>query len=250
MNILPNERDKSRKKSIETILADGLTRPVSTWVYLRDMYRNLGLRVIFWEAAPAMLISVAVALAYMLLLAAQFTFLDAAENLSAMLFLFSPALFMSMTVCTEAIERMSGLYEIKMTGKYTLRQITAFRLLCFSLIGTVFAVIANTVICHLATEEVQAGFSFQMIAIALCSLFLCSLLIISILRRFRAGWYLGAIIWAVVGMLPVLIFREAWSAFLLNIPPAVVMVVAVAAYVLFLREIKLTTGEVYGYAHS
>ena len=246
MNISPNERDKA----IASILDVGLTRPVTTWGYLRDMYHNLGLRVIFWESAPAMLLSVAVALVYILVIASQFTFFNADEHLSAMLFLFSPALFISMTVCTEAIERMSGLYEIKMTSKYTIRQITAFRLLCFSLIGTIFAVIANVVIYPIMATELRSGFLFQMISVALCSLFLCSLLITTILRRFRSGWYLGAIIWAVLGMLPVLIFREAWNAFLLDIPPAVALSFAVVAYILFIREIKITTREVYGYAYS
>ncbi|MCL2189578.1 MAG: hypothetical protein FWC16_11605 [Defluviitaleaceae bacterium] len=236
MNISPNERDKA----IASILNVGLTRSVSTWGYLRDMYRHLGLRVIFWDAAPAMLLSVVVALAYILVIATQFSFFHLDEHLSAMLFLFSPALFISMTICTEAIERMNGLYEIKMASKYTIRQITAFRLLCFSLIGTVFAVFANALIYYVMATDVPAGFSFQMISVALCSLFLCSLLLTGILRRYPSGWYLGALIWAVLGTLPVFIFREAWSAFLLNIPPAVALGVAAVAYVLFLREIKIT----------
>jgi hypothetical protein len=243
MNI--NERDKA----IAAILDAGLTRPVSTWGYLRGMYRNLGLRVIFWEAAPAMLLSVAVALVYILIIASQFAFFNVDAHLSATLFLFSPALFISMTVCTEAIERLSGLYEIKMTAKYTLRQITAFRLLCFSLIGTVFAVAANAVIYPIMATDLQAGFLFQMIAVALCSLFLCSLLIPIILRKFRSGWYLGAITWVLLGMLPLLFFPQAWNAFLLNIPPAVALCVAALAFALFLREIKIS-GKVHIYAHS
>jgi len=246
MNISPDERDKS----IEAILAGGLTRPVSTWRYLRGMYSSLGIRVIFWESAPAMLLSAVVALGYILLTAMQSAFLNAEENLSAMLFLLSPVLFISMTVSTEAIERMNGLYEIKMTGKYTIRQITAFRLLCFSLVGTVFAVTANTAVYHIMTVEMQTGYFFQMLSIALCSLFLCSLLIITVMRKFRSGWYLGAIIWAVAAMLPGLIFREAWNTFLLNIPTAVALGIAAVAYILFLREIKITTKEVYSYAHS
>jgi hypothetical protein len=94
MNISPNERDRA----IASILDVGLTRPVTTWGYLRDMYKNLGLRVIFWESAPAMLFSAVAALAYILVIATQFTFFSADEHLSAMLFLFSPVLFISMTV--------------------------------------------------------------------------------------------------------------------------------------------------------
>ena len=239
MNISPNERDKS----IKLILEKGLTRPVSTWAYLRDMYRNLGLCVIFRESAPAMLVSFAVALAYILIVSTQFIFLEAMENQGALLFLFSPALFISMTVCTEAIERMNGLYEIKQTVKYTIRQITAFRLLCFSLVGTVFAVLVNIGVFYIMTAnivalEAQMGIFFQKLSIALCSLFLCSLLIITILRKVQSGWYLGSIIWAVTGMLLTMIFGNAWNEFLLNIPPAVTLITATISFILFLREIK------------
>jgi hypothetical protein len=241
MNITPDERDRA----IEAILTKGLTRPVPIWAFLRDMWRNLGPKLIFWDLAPAVLVSCVVLLGYITLILLQLSRLETAWNVYAMLFLFSPILFISLTVCTEAIERLGGIYEIKMTSKYTIRQITTFRLLSFALAGTVFTVLGSIFLSS-AWEALQF---VQLFSLALSSLFLCSLLTIYTMRRLRGGWYIGAIIWTAIGVLPVLLFRENWDSFLSSLPPAVTLGVAVIACVFFLREIRINTKGVLIYAY-
>jgi len=248
MNITPDEKDRA----IESILAQGLTRPVSTWVFLLNMYHSLGLRVIFWESGPAVLASVVIAAAYIMLGLMPLALIEdriaITLNIYSSLFLFAPALFIGLTLSTEAMERFGGIYELRMTCKYTIRQIMAFRLLCFSLIGTVFTVVGSALICRIT----ETGYFLQLLSLALCSLFLCSLLIICAMRRWRGGWYIGAAVWTVGGMLPIMIFGRAWDSLLADMPVAVTLGVAAAACVLFLREIKIITrnSEVYKYADS
>jgi hypothetical protein len=241
MNITPDERNKA----INTILSEGLTRPASTWSFLWNMYRNLGLRVIFWEAAPALAASVAVACAYVVLGILPIALADNLINVPwssySALFLFSPALFIGLTISTEAGERISGIYDLKMTCKYTIRQITAFRLLCFSLCGTVFTVIGSAFLSSMP----ETGYFLQLFSLALCSLFLCSLLLMFTMRRWRGGWYWGAAIWTGIGVLPIAVLGRAWETFLMQMPPALTLCVAAVAFILFLTQIKK---EVYRYA--
>jgi hypothetical protein len=240
MIIKPEEKDIL----VEEILSKGLVKPMSTPAFLWDMWRNLGFRVIFWETGAAFLISCAIVAMYIALVSLTIIPQEPVRNMYAMLFLFSPAVFISLTLCTEAIERSNGLYEIKMTSKYTIRQVTAFRLLCFSLIGMVSTIIASVVI----VTAWEALHFLRIFSLGLCSLFLCSLLIIFTMRRLRGGWYLGAIIWIAFGMLPMLLFRTGWESFLANIPITVVLGIATVACVLFMREIKITTKGVLNYA--
>jgi hypothetical protein len=240
MNIKPEEKDNA----IESILSNGLVKPMSTPAFLWDMWRNLGFRVIFWETGAAFLISCAIAVTYVAVISFAITPLEATQNLYAMLFLFSPAIFVSLTLCTEAIERSNGLLEIKMTSKYTIRQVTAFRLLCFSSIGIVSTIIGSAII----TNRWEALNFLRIFSLGLCSLFICSLLIIYTMRRLRGGWYIGAIIWTALGMLPMLLFSEVWEGILSNLPIAVVLGIAVAACLLFIHEIKITTKGVLCYA--
>ena len=237
MNIIPDKKD--RDLAIEAILSEGLTQPVSTWKFLLNMRRHLGFRVLFWDTGVAVLAACAVTLCYVLFITQQLSLLRTVIdgwNVYALIFLFSPALFIGLTLCTEALERISGLYDIKMTCKYSIRQITAFRLLCFSLLGTVFTVAVSTVI----STVWEFGDLVRMISISLGSLFLCSLLVIHLMRRLRGGWFIGAFAWMVLGLLPLLFFGQAWERLLANFPPAFTTAVAIISFVLFLREIKIT----------
>lgn len=236
MNITPNERDKA----VEAILREGLTRPVSTPTFLLNIYRNLGFRVIFRGALPGIMLSCLIAVAYIVLVGMQSELMNMSRNYYTLLFLFSPALFMGLTLSTEAIERVDGLYELKMTCRYTIRQITAFRLLCFSLVGTIFAVVGS-LIFYSVTE---AGYLLQLLSLALSSVFLCTLLIIYTMRRLRMGWYIGAGIWLALGTLPIALFGQQWNTLLSHLPPAITLSVAVISFGLFLREIKIITREV------
>ena len=60
-----------------------------------------------------------------------------------MLFATAPVFFVFAVLLTEIAERINLLYELKMTCKYTILQITAFRVVCFSLIGTVLCTLIS-----------------------------------------------------------------------------------------------------------
>jgi hypothetical protein len=241
MNINPNDRNRE----IETILDKGLISPVSTWRFIRNMCRQLGFRMLFWDTVPAILVSGALALGYVGLGLMQVERLGMIWNVHALLFLFSPALFISLTVLTEIIERFSGLYEIKNTCKYTIRQITSARLLGFSLVGLVFTVLSNAWLSS-AIEVLQF---MQLFSLALCAIFLCSLLMIYSMRRFGNGWYIGALIWIGIGVMPMILLGRDWERVLTNLPPALTFGIAVIALVFFLREIKINTKGVLNYAY-
>ena len=230
-----------REAAIAGILARGLVRPVSTVVFLRDMLGRLGLRVIFRGSLPGVVLSLMVAVLYVVAVVFYERQWNGDANYYAWVFLFSPLLFVGLTLSSEITERLAGeLYALKMTCRYTVRQISAFRLLCFSLAGTVFAVIGGYVF-HTATE---AGQLMQLLSLSLGSVFLCTLLIIFTIRRLRVGWWFGALSWMVLGFVPILLLGQQWGEILSHVPPVLALGVGFAAFVLFLREIKLITREV------
>lgn len=238
MNITTNERDKA----INEILDKGLVAPVSTPIFLRNMFQNLGVVVIFRGALPGVLLSLFVAAAYVLVIVLYIDGISTELHYNSLLFLLSPMLFIVLTLSTEATELLEGkgLYELKMTCRYTVRQITAFRLLCFSLVGAIFAVIGG----YSYHAVIETGYLLQLVSLSLSSVFLCTLLIIFTMRHFRVGWWVGACTWTAVGLLPMAINRQGWEELLSHLPPALTLGVAVAAFTLFLREIKIIAREV------
>jgi len=238
MNIKSEERDRA----IDAILDKGLVTPVSTPIFLRNMLKDLGVKVIFRGALPGVLLSVFVAVAYVLMVVLYADGFSADRDYFALIFLFSPMLFVGLTLTTEATERMegNGLVDLKMTCRYTALQITAFRLLSFSLAGAVFAAVGGYSY-HAVTAT---GHLLQLLALSLSSVFLCTLLIIYTMRRFRVGWWAGATAWTALGLLPIIINRQAWEELLAHLPPALTLGVAIIAFTLFLRELKIITREV------
>ncbi len=244
MNWIEEPSREEKEQAIARILALGLTKPKSIWRHLRDMYRALGFRHLFLHTAYPVLISAALMIGFILMIPLPF---DQYRN--AILFAAAPVFFIFAVLLTETAERMSGLFDLKMTCKYTVQQIAAFRVLCFSLIGTV--------LCTLAIPF--SGFpdtrgSLRALASSLCALYLFSFISISFMRHFHRKWLrpVPVLLWLAAGPCPIRIFGREWELFLARMPAAVTVTIAAAALVLFLREIqKLANAqrrEVHGYA--
>jgi len=242
MNITPEERDRA----IGNILSEGLTQPVTTPRFFLNMWRSLGFHVIFHGALPAILLSIIFAFGYIGLISLQSARLNLAWINHSLLFLFAPALFIWLTLSTEAIERFDGIYDLKMTCRYTIRQITALRLVCFSIIGMLFALVGSLVLF----DTIGSGYFLQMLSLALASLFFCTFMIVHIMRRFNKGWYIGTLLWLFFATLPIMLFGAEWNNLLTHLPPALALGITVVTSLLFLREIKIISKEVSVYAYS
>lgn len=230
MNIIePSQNEKDL--AIEKILSNGLSKPKKLWRYLWDIYRALGFRYIFLDTVNAMIMTTTVTIGFALLYPFSFE-----KHLNATLFAMAPVFFISIVLFTETIERSRGLYEIKMTCKYTIQQVTAFRVLCFSLMSAAFSILIN-----LYFSRLQDTYDFfRAFSLSLCDLFLCSFLTIFIMRRFKWKWMHFSVIllWISIGFVPTWIFGEQWELFLSQIPVSIATFFAIIACVLFLMEIK------------
>ncbi|KYH28498.1 hypothetical protein [Clostridium colicanis] len=229
MNIdMPSLEEKER--AIEYILSEGLTKPKSLWQHLYEMYRALGFQYLFLNTAQPVIISVALMFGFIALFP-----LSPEKYINTVLFASAPLFFISVVLLTETAERMSGIYELKMTFKYTIRQITAFRMVSFSLAWTVLCTVA-VLYCRFP----DAYHFLRAYSISLCALFLCSFLSIFIMRSFQWKWIhtIPVLLWIGLDLLPIAIFKERWEVFLASIPVVVTAFIAVTAFTLFLMEIK------------
>lgn len=230
MNIkMPDEHEKGR--SIETILSKGISRPKSFVERISEIYRSLGYRCIFWDTADSILLSSAISIGIAVLWA-----FSSSKSTYGMLFAISPVLYLLLALFTDVKERIGGLYELKMTCKFTIRQITAFRMICFSGIGIAFSVLMSTLSCLLG------GFQNydRMLITSLCALFLCSFLTLFTMMHIRGKWsyYTPPVIWSAICILPVLLFGEQWELLISRIPMAANLCVIAIVGWLYLREIK------------
>lgn len=224
IELLQNEKDSS----IDEILSKGLVKPKSLWEHLCEIRRALGFRYIFMNTAHSIMMTLAISFGFALLYPLFPAY--------ATLFTVSPLSFIFIVLITETLEKCNGLYEIKMVCKYTLQQISAFRVLCFSLMGVAVCIFFSVYFSRL---PVAYDF-FRAFSLSLCALFLCSFLTIGMMRLLRWKWIRFFImpLWILFCMLPAWIFRSQWEAFLSQIPVALTLFSALVACALFLMEIK------------
>jgi hypothetical protein len=224
------ESTQSEKNgAIENILAKGLRKPQSLWSALSGIRQLLGFRFIFWDTAQALVLSAIILAATVLCI----LFSPEAFRVSV-LFGCSPLLFIIIIFSTEAIERADSLYELKLTCKYTIRQITAFRIMCFSLLGVVFCVGVTEVQAENADEVLR------LFPLSLCALFICAFISLFFIRRFagKLTFVSAVVLWMVIASAPALIFGDKWERFLSGLPAAVTLGGAALFAALFLFEIR------------
>lgn len=229
MNMIELSREE-KERSIELILSHGLTKPKSLWRHFTDMYRALGFRHLFLNTAQPIIISVALMIGFIALFPLPYD-----QYKYTVLFASAPVFFIFVVLLSETVERMSKLYELKMTCKYTVRHVAAFRVLCFSLMGTVLCTLANLFI-----RFSDMNSFFRALSLSLCALFLFSFLGISVMRYFHSRWMHWAPVWLwmAVGPLPIWLFKKQWESFLAQVPVAITALIAAVALALFLRELQ------------
>ncbi len=222
-------KPSEKEREIERILDVGLVKRSSVKSCLSGLYHALGLRYLLWDASDALLLS-AVTAAILLLIQP----LASEDYKHAALFCGSPLLFVIALFFTETLERVDGLYELKMSCRYTIRQVVAFRMLLFCAIGMVFSV--------LITVRRSSSMSefWKLLPLAFTAFFLCAFLCLFVVCRIRKKWAHGAagLLWIAASALPAAFFPKEWELFLKGLPAAVTAAVMLVAGALCFMEGK------------
>jgi hypothetical protein len=228
--------DKEKNASIEYILSQGLVKPQAACVYIVEMVRRVGLRYIFWDTGYSVFFA-AVTLAVVLVL---FAFSPYEYRYSASVAV-APLLFLLTMMFVEITERSCGLYEIKQTCRYTIRQITVLRVVCYSIAGAVFTAI-------IAVLGAKGAYEFlSLFPLCLSALFMCAAILLSLMRFFRGKWVSAvySAVWVFMSILFPFTFNEKWETALSGKP--IVLSVAVVGAALLVYQISRILSEVEKY---
>lgn len=230
MNIpMPDQREK--EVAIQRIITEGLVPPQSLRQHVGELYCSLGFRYIFRDTVDGLIMAVAAVIGFMLVWT-----LSSGQHLYGMVIIVSPLLFLLQAVVIEAKERLSGMYELKMVCKFTLRQITAFRMIGFSGLGIVCC-IGISVFASFYWRIPDFG---RILVLSLCSLFLYSLFTLWGIQRMRgrAAYCTPAVMWIIACLLPVVLQDGQWDRLLADVPVAAALCLLLVSGWLYLREIK------------
>lgn len=228
--------EKEKNASIEYILSQGLIKPETTRERIAKMMRIFGLRYIFWDTGYN-LFFVALTLVGVLVL---FNLAPDSFRCSSAVAV-APLFFLIAVLFAETAERISGLYELKQTCHYTIRQVTAMRVIGYSILGSVF----TAIIVSISADNV---FEFLVLfPLCLCALFACAVMALHVMRVLHGKWVPAAYsaIWIFVNITLPFTFGETWEALLRDIPFAFSTMLAIIGATLFTYQVSKMLQEVH-----
>lgn len=231
--------EKTKNASIEYILSQGLVKPQTARERIAEMLRAIGFRFIFWDTGYSLFFT-AVTLIVVLVL---FSFAPDDYRYSASITV-APLFFLLITMFAETSERACGLYELKQTCRYTIQQVTALRVICYSVVGFVFTVV-------IAIISTDSGYEFfSLFPLCLSALFLCAILSISFMRFLHGKWVnaVFSAVWVFVNTVIPFLLGEKWEMILREMPIAFSVVLAILGGAVLAYQVSKMLSEVKKYA--
>ena len=221
---LPTPAEKER--SINAILAAALPAPRRLRSDLPALLRSLGLRGLFFGVEDCAFLALLLSAALWGLLRALTLDIapDALMELAPLFFFASPFLYGALHLLTVWKELLAGMYEQKSVCRYSLRQLTALRMLVFGA-GNVLLLVPLSV-----AVSVLSGAAFsplRLLGIAFAALFLYAALSLAADNALRPplAMALPPVLWCVAGV-ALLLFGPAAIAALNALPTALFWLLA------------------------
>lgn len=235
---IPMPTPDEKNRSISYILQNVPERPATFSQSLMELFRTFGWRGLFFGVGDAAFVAVmGIAILFGVCIASAHSYV-LTERLYGSLFFVSPFTYLLLYSLTMWKEKLSGVWDLKMTCRVTLRHLTAARMLCFGGAGTLTSVMLSGAVCYVSRDALSF---FRLLGVSLCSLFLFAAMLLFLLLRLR-GRYAQIICTTIWVMLGGAVHAHAGSGISLalgELPVAVLLTAAAAFFALFLLETRI-----------
>lgn len=220
-------------ESIDYICEKGKIRKHGFFVFLHDMTKGLGFVNVFYGIRDAMLLT---GFVFALLCVLSSVILEPNKQNSAVIaaFALAPGVFITMFLLSFIKEKASMTYPIKMTCKYTVNHLLAYRMFVFSLLGAVADAVYVLLIC------IKTDLSYiTLLCVSLSSLFLFSSALIFAVIRFNSVFASAGLlaVWIILNGTLWFFFRNYYGWFLQQIPIWIYIISAIMAAAVYINRL-------------
>lgn len=230
--VLPTEEEKNT--SIRIILANGMPEPQRLSYGFSQIWHSIGFRGLFFGVEDSAFLGILLSVLVWACILTSFKYDQ--SILCVLLFMVSPFVYALLHLLTVWKEIMVATYELKMVCRYSLRQMTALRMLVFGGISVVLSVLASMGIWLFISEEIPV---LRMMSISFSALFTFAVLQLFIEWKWKTpfAYFLSPAVWCALTAVFLAIGKPV-EQLLLQIPTAVFWGVATGAAVLYFRALK------------
>ncbi|MBE1554988.1 hypothetical protein [Sporosarcina limicola] len=231
---IPMPNEQMIHAQIEQIVASGMKQKQSFPSYLKSMVQQVGMRHLFSDRMELsfILITAIALLSGLLLMPEQIQ----TDKVYAFVFLVSPLLFLVFSIYSFANKTRNDTFEVEMACKYNVYQITAFRMLVFSVVSVVVNTLAIALIV-MVSEDILFIRAFM---ISNTALFIFSILFLYALMKRRSTVIVAATIvgWTFGNLLLRFADNRLYSDILVDMPLVVYAVVLIGSLYLYMNYVK------------
>lgn len=214
--------------AISEIIKKGVISPRDKLGKMLEMKHACTFRTLFFGVGDCLFIGLIAAVCLWL-----FVIQSGSQVMVCMIFAASPFAYIAAYLLTAWKERLLQLYDIKMTCRYTLRQIFAFRMIYFSGIN----ILLNVLILSLFMRFWFSAVVFwKVMGLSFTAVFLYGA--ITLCFQIKGRPYLSTIfppaLWGTISVLVTAFYGEELEKILLNLAGSLVLIIIAAAFVIYL----------------
>lgn len=224
------------QSEVNQIVSKAMRHRQSFPLALLHLYQQIGLRNLLLHQCHTMgiIASALLTLIALLLLAGRSIHLT--EQLYPYIFLISPILYIALSIHDYWYKRSDGTFELEMSAKYNLYQLTALRMLLFS----VFSILGNTFVLTLMSFRFEELHILRAICISTTALFIFAIAFLAVLikKQTMFSFILVLIIWTGMNITFMLLPNYQYAAFLTKLPTFIYGVVLSISLFVYLQYLK------------
>ncbi|MBX4265874.1 hypothetical protein [Clostridium estertheticum] len=229
--------DDEIESEINSIIAKGLKPQQSFYFYVKSMYKQIGIKNLFHDITEIVfLVLIVLSILIFIAVSSRISVNIDNGNIYSFIFIFSPILYLTISLLSFINTKQKNTFEIEMTCKYNIYQLAAFRMLVFS----AFCIVLNVSTLYLVSSLYNRIDFLQALMISVTSLFLFSTIFLYLILKVysKVTKYFVLMGWVIMNLGASIFSSEFYTMFLNKIPFYVYLTVTVICLYAFIYSLK------------
>lgn len=219
---------------LESIVSCGIKSKSSFLSYLYKSYKYLGIKNIFHDVKELIFIGLIVIIFYFFSMCISIN--RDIDSLYKVTFIISPIFYLATTIFSYLNSKQNGVFQLEMTCKYNLCQLSALRMFAFSIISIIINTISITIFYFLYSH-IDA---IRVLIISITSLFIFSTIFLySMMKlKLKIAKYGTVVSWLLINIILNYTNPSMYMQFLNQVPVYIHIGISIICCILYIKNLN------------
>lgn len=220
--------ETEKEFAISEIVEKGIMKPSDKFRKILEIKRVCTVHTLFFGVGDCLFLGLLAAACLWL-----FLIQAGSQVIVCMIFAVSPFAYIVSYLLATWKEHRLQLYDIKMTFRYTVRQVSAFRMIYFSGINIFLNTLILSLFAHLWFSAVVF---WKILGLSFASVFLYGIIMLIVQIKGKPYWAIlcPPVLWGTISAFVIAFYGGKLEKILLNLAGSLVLVITIAIFVIYL----------------